>query len=66
MPSVFQESYSKGLSKDIFSIYTNHDLSFLYAEKDLEIQQLETQFESVLKAQLLAVKKEYEINLREM
>ena len=66
MPSVLQETYRKSLSKDIFSIYTNHDLSFLQAEKVLEIQQLETQFESVLRAQLLAVKKEYEINLKEM
>ena len=47
-------------------MYSEHDISFLLADNDIDTKPLFTQFESVLRAAIRVVKREYEVNLKNM
>ena len=47
-------------------MYSEHDISFLLSDNNVDAKLLFTQFESVLRAAIKVVKREYEVNLKHM
>ena len=64
VPQDFKEDYNDKLKREKLKIYSNHDISFLLDLNNADVKPLHKKYESVLKAQLKVVKKEYEVNLK--
>ena len=64
--SNFKENYKESLRKEKLKMYSEHDISFLLSDNNVDAERLFTQFESVLRAAIKVVKREYEVNLKHM